>query len=548
MPENLRQTDQDQQNSEQAADYGLSHFNAEIENELFEFTQAEMSGIDTAPWKQAMMHKFQHANFDPATASVEEATQYAERVRDVASIMRLTNWRAFDNFPKDTVQEAYNQSPRTFDAIFSYAATLGNWRVPEGPEATLKDKDSADATYKAFINSVVHVTSGEHGNTLAWRKAGEPNRNKPGYIKQLADREGFAAYVAENIQERIERDGKMEGQKEQLHRLRQVERVFMENTLGIPPEIAKKTRRAIESRTMIFDKKNETPLPMTHKKAGIDFDEWQSVMIDMADSLDEIDSEDIAYLHRETNIVNFDIYSNRQLTRMIDLFDKDPATIQELQDQEVTALVIDANSYNTAFTRLPKWLEEYGPVIVFEVSDSLHLYKPLIRLEKRTEIEKQPGIKPSRLGVGVHGLNGAMGVGHEDDSFTISAQDNKNVMEDDVVVEHSAFGRFISRHMQPRRDTGEREVTLFSCSQAAPVSGIRRKNVPEAMIGLTNMGDRAVIRAPRHDAIFYKDEKHGVRYSTEGTQKSVFPTTEFRLASRGVIKRIQTDKSDKSLA
>lgn len=541
MPENLPRLDQDTPSSERAP-YGLSNFSDEIENELFEFTQAEMSGIDTTPWKRAMMHKFQHANFDPSVVTPDEIVEYAERVRDVSSIMRLVNWRAFDTFSKDMVREAYDRSPRTFDKIFTDATALGGWRAPEGPEATTENQQRADADYKGLVQSIIHVTGGEHGNGLVWRKSGEPNRHKPQYIQELADREGFALLVAKGIQKRTERNGQLEGQKEQLHRLRQSERVFMENVLGIPPEIAKKTRSAIESRTMIFDKKDEAPLPMTHKKAGIDFYEWQSVMKNMAAAVDELHSDDIATLHDETGIINFDMYTNTQLTRMVDLFGKDPAAIQELKGEEVTALIIDARSYNNAFTRLPKWLEESGRTVVFEASDNLHLYKPLLRLEERT------GIIPSRLGIGIHGFNGGMKVGEKNESFIVSAQDDENIMEDDVIVEHSAFGRFLRRHLQPRRDSGEREVTLFSCSQAASVSGLHRKNVPEVIVGLTDPGDRVVVRAPQHDAIFYKDTKHGVRYSKEGTLKSVFPTTEFRLASRGVIKRIRKDKSEKSLA
>ena len=540
MSENTPRQDQDLRNPEQATGYGLGDFNAEIEDELFEYTQAEMSGIDVAPWKKAMIGKFQYANFDPAMATASEIAEYAERVRDVATIMRLTHWRAFDVFPKEAVQDAYGQSPRAFDAVFESATALSSWRVPEGPDATVTDRDRADKNYQGLVQSVIHVTGGEYGNALAWRRNGEPKKDKPLYIRKLADREGFALCVAEGIQERMERNGQPESQKEQLHRLRQVERVFMENTLGIPSEIAKKTRGAIESRTMISEDKVGTPLPMTHKKAGIDFGEWQAVMTDMANSLDEIDSEDIAYLHDETNIVNFDIYTNEQLRRMIDLFDKDPATIQELQNEEVTALIIDSHSYNNAFTRLPKWLEEGGPTLVFEASDNIHLYKPLIRLEKRT------GIIPSRLGIGAHGFSGGFRVGEGQESFVVSAQNKKNIMEDDVVLERSALGRFLRQYLRPRRDSGEREVTLFSCSQAAS-PGFREKNVPEVMVDLTDIGDRVVVRAPEHDAIFFKDRRHGVRYSKEGTRKSVFPTTEFRLASRGVLKRIQKDKTNQPL-
>lgn len=516
-------------------------FSYEIENELFAYSEAQAHGIDTEPWRQAMIHKFQNPNFDSSKATPEDTAYYAERIRDVSTVMRLNNWRAFDSFPEDTVRQAYEQSPAAFDSIFADVVATKRW---ERPVDANRDDDAvlaADNTYKGLIKSITHVTSGAYGNELRWREAGVPNEDIPAYMQELAAREGFAAVVAQRIPERKELSTGPENQQQQLYRLRQTERVFMEKTLGIPPEIARKTRQAIESRTMIFDDKTDTPFPMTDKRAGIEFAEWQNVMTDMADALDGIPSDDVDYLHDETGIVNFDMYTNEQLVRMINLFDKDPETISAVKDGEVTALIIDANSYNNAFIRLPKWLEESGPTVVFEASEKLHFYKPLLRLEKRT------GIVPSRLGIGIHGFKGGMAVGEGAERFTINAQYNKKVGADDAVVEKSAFGSFLRKYLRPRRDSGEREVTLFACSQAAEVPGMHSKNVPETIVRQTNYGDRVVVRAPEHDAIFLKTRRHGLRYSKEGTRKSIFPTTEFRLASRGLTKRIKTDKTDKSL-
>ena len=124
-------------------------------------------------------------------------------------------------------------------------------------------------------------------------------------------------------------------------------------------------------------------------------------MLRIGENVRVLGAETIERLHRELGVVNLDRYNPEDLQTMVKLLDKDPATIEHLQQGDVLTVLSDAQGdWNGAFNNsLDNVRRSTGRSLMFEITKPSDFYRHMLFL-------KQRGIKPSALSIDAHGLPG----------------------------------------------------------------------------------------------------------------------------------------------
>ena len=265
---------------------------------------------------------------------------------------------------------------------------------------------------------------------------------------------------------------------------------------------------------------------MIYQRSGV-----LSAMLRIGENVRTIGAETIERLHSELGIVNIDRYSPEDLQTMVKLLDKDPATIENLQNGDVMTVFSDAyGDWNGAFTHsLDNVRRDNGRSLLFEIAKPSDLYRHMIFL-------KQRGIKPSSLSINAHGSPGltyfgsssvgagfylAAGyLGHTEDE----EMNNKNV---DVSLYQANLSRLFSEEFfQPSKGIddaadwiGSTQLIINSCS--SDVSNEEWLHSTAEVIAAKTAkprGDDALSVIAASDVLYVKSTPEGLHFVNSDDQ------------------------------
>ncbi len=197
-------------------------------------------------------------------------------------------------------------------------------------------------------------------------------------------------------------------------------------------------------------------------------------MLRIGENVRTLGAENIERLHTELGVTNLDRYNPEDLETLVKLLDNDPATIENLKNGDVMAIMSDTyGDWNGAFNEsLDHVRRDSGRALLFEVSKPSDFYRHMILL-------KQRGIKPSSLSINAHGLPGLTQFGGSDiskgfylaagwiDQSTEESKKSLNVS----LYEASLPRLFSDEFFQPSRGIddaadwiGSTQIIINSCS------------------------------------------------------------------------------------
>jgi hypothetical protein len=448
-------------------------------------------------------------------------------VKTLGSILRVTGqneYKLLGLFPDTVVQETYQDDPSDINAMLEDAAKTSNWQ--------LETKNTLQTTeYQEILEAYQLATAVGHGLMYTLRKEGAPSEDLPEYLKPLVADKDFA-FVAVKDVNGVEygKDGEEETSQEQMSRLRFIEREILQDVCGIPAEVAKQTRIAIEKRTLKRDK-DGFPITMMSPDAGMDTASWHKTMAAIAESTKDLSTKDLQELHDATNIVNFDRYSSEQLQRTLKAFQGDPESIKHLQNGDVAFTMTDAfGDYNGAL-EVGNLFDPDSRTISTEINSPVALYRPMIEFYKAT------GVKPSTLVVGAHGSPGLLDFSHEGFNLGVWNNGGLNGAPPQYAAFGTSFAKFMRKYTQPHSKTGERHVIMAACSQALPDPSTKQ-SLPEQLIELTDYDDRVVIKAADQVVGIYKYPNGNTHYVDVKNLSAPLETHEFRVRHPAVAQHM----------
>ncbi len=186
-------------------------------------------------------------------------------------------------------------------------------------------------------------------------------------------------------------------------------------------------------------------------------------------------------LHEELYVDNLWMYTKPELDIMRDVLERDPATIQYLQNGDVTVVIVDsAGDHNGAFMDRARLKNMYAKksqrTLTFEIpSNLLGLYRLGAKLNTC-------GIAPSRVVFGVHGQVGKAYVGGPGEGTILHTDVKKRGYikarragdAQQINLHDTQVGRFLQRLTQAHRgidseegSVGETDIILVTCHGAS---------------------------------------------------------------------------------
>ena len=286
----------------------------------------------------------------------------------------------------------------------------------------------------------------------------------------------------------------------------QVIQTYLASNLGL----SRKLIRAISSATKSRLKKpldmaqpdandSTAPTPKSSEMIYMSYLVTDS-LLRMGENIRKLGVKTIERLHSELGVVNLDRYIPEDLQTMQKLLDKDPATIEQLQNGDVMAVMCDAyGDYNGAFnTTIHEVRRESGRSLPFEIAKPSDLYRHMLFL-------KQRGIKPSSLNINAHGRPGMTNFGSSTfgNGFYLSADqissrdkadpDNLNVS----LLDANLARLFSDEFFQPSRgvdDAGDWQgsihIVINSCSSDVASDESTRSTAETIATAIAKTADR----------------------------------------------------------
>lgn len=428
-----------------------------------------------------------------------EPDDLPQGIKTLGSILRVTGQNEYGQlslFPDSVIQGVYKEDPSDIDAMLADATETVDWQS--------EDKEyNAYTKYREIIQTYQYAAGIEQGSMFTLREKGKPDEDLPEYLKPLIADKDFAYVAIKDINSVEYGAEKAETPQEQMGRLRGIEREVLEQVCGIPADIAKQTRRAIETRTMKFGE-DRKPIPMTDPEGGIDTESWRQTMTAIAEATKDLSSEDMQELYNKTHIVNYDRYTSEQLQRTLEAFRGNPETIKYLKGGDTTLAMADAfGDYNGAI-RLGAVFDTDHRTIFTEINGPVAFYRPMVEFYKAT------GVKPSTVVIGTHGAPGRLDFSHSGFNLGVWSAYAFGDAPVRYAAHSSNFAGFMRKYTQPHSKTHERQVIMAACSQALPDPSTHQ-SLPEQLVELTNYDDKVVIKAA-NQAVALGNVGKGPRY------------------------------------
>lgn len=174
-------------------------------------------------------------------------------------------------------------------------------------------------------------------------------------------------------------------------------------------------------------------------------------------------------IHEQFGVEVLEAYGVDQVWLLVDLAQKDPATIEHLRGGDVTVVFANARGdHNGAIVNsAKKFIKTSGRTILFEVKEAGDIYRRMAYLQ-------QLGIKPSTLVYDSHGHPGMTTFGESGGGFR--AGDRAGFIDPDgnsdkISIKQTQFGRLVRNYMQPNRgidstteNIGKKQIILATCS------------------------------------------------------------------------------------
>ena len=190
---------------------------------------------------------------------------------------------------------------------------------------------------------------------------------------------------------------------------------YLLRDVALSPSLISSVSTAIKSRLRvtvspsITDTENPELAQDTTSEMVYDANRVTASMLRIGENVRTLGVKNIERLHTELGVTNLDRYNPEDLETLVKLLDNDPATIENLKNGDVMAIMSDTyGDWNGAFNEsLDHVRRDSGRALLFEVSKPSDFYRHMILL-------KQRGIKPSSLSINAHGLPGLTQFGGSD--------------------------------------------------------------------------------------------------------------------------------------
>ena len=319
-------------------------------------------------------------------------------------------------------------------------------------------------------------TKGRYGSMDNWFKGGEVAVNNE-VIERLRASGIFPKVYTELAVSRVESDN-TKTPAEKMNALRANERVLCENILGMSPELSEDFRLGLDGRTMLRDDKGKI-IPLD-KGGGIDTKLWKETLETVTKRMRESGPDETDMLHKKAGLSAIDYLSASQTERMRVLLSDKPENaerkkllLDRLRSTNVRVVYIDQYDYSGAMKRAAETFETVGGATRFvgirEETDFV----------KHDEMLAGLGIIPSSKVFCLHGSYGSFGGGRTGEKFSLTGKSFPKRMPDGTVTSIKIKDYF-ENFMQADTFTGDREVIMLSCLQAANRDKSGRRVTPTA--------------------------------------------------------------------
>jgi hypothetical protein len=382
---------------------------------------------------------------------------------------------------------------------------------------TTPEEQSAHAMH---VRAIAKIASPVYGPLRHWKRRGEL-AELPDFIKQFVE---HPRYFNDCVDDEAARLRALGGSDTLKAEKRTVETTLLYQVLGLDPKLAWEISYAIRNNTLLKDEKFET-IPLD-RGGGVDSDRWGAVLRGVKEAVDAIGLDGIRRVREQCGIVNFHRYTAAEIKRMDAFAREDPAFLEQLRNNDITASVADKYFDDSGSFKENGELEKEAATtesinLCFEAAEPAELYGPFVRLAARH------GIKISTLKPVAHGQPGSFAVGTPGNGVVlIGATDSAYAGRLNYIdIADTSFGRFMHEYMQPSRRSGERAIVFRSCSQARADEQGGVMSTAEAFVRLSDPQDNVVAIACRDNSNIRRDQQ-GAYYG--GTGQERLSATEFR--------------------